>query len=140
MDDNDHDKSIIEKTIEAVKTIASDAAKKALETEPLRPGEQVMMLPLMDSGLATEPMMPPFVVLPRRKSRAKTALTAKKAAKKPAAKKSSRKRKLPRRLQRRRPQRRSQNVSHWISTWQHQKMNLMPIILDRRQTTSQIRF
>jgi hypothetical protein len=93
MDDNDHDKSIIEKTIEAVKTIASDAAKKALETEPLRPGEQVMMLPLMDSGLATEPMMPPFVVLPRRKSRAKTALTAKKAAKKPAAKKSSKKKK-----------------------------------------------
>jgi hypothetical protein len=76
-----------------VKTIASDAAKKALETEPLRPGEQVMMLPLMDSGLATEPMMPPFVVLPRRKSRAKTALTAKKAAKKPAAKKSSKKKK-----------------------------------------------
>jgi hypothetical protein len=93
MDDNDQDKSIIEKTIEAVKTIASDAAKKALETEPLRPGEQVMMLPLMDSGLATEPMMPPFVVLPRRKSRAKTALTAKKAAKKPAAKKSSKKKK-----------------------------------------------
>jgi hypothetical protein len=96
MDDNDQDKSLIEKTIEAVKdiaTIASDAAKKAMEPEPLKPGEKVMMMPLMDSGLATEPMMPPFVVLPRRKSRAKTALTAKKAAKKPVAKKSSKKKK-----------------------------------------------
>jgi hypothetical protein len=96
MDDNDHDKSIIEKTIEAVKniaTIASDAAKKAMESEPLKPGERVMMTPLTDSGLATEPTMPPFVVLPRRKSRAKAASKkiAKKAGKKPAAKKSSKK-------------------------------------------------
>jgi hypothetical protein len=95
MDDNDQDKSLIEKTIEAVKdiaTIASDAAKKAMEPA-LKPGEKVMVMPLMDSGLATEPMMPPFVILPRRKSRAKTALTAKKAAKKPVAKKSSKKKK-----------------------------------------------
>jgi hypothetical protein len=98
MDDNDQDKSIIEKTIEAVKdiaTIASDAAKKAMEPEPLKPGERVMMMPLMDSGLATEPMMPAFIVLPRRKSRAKTASkeTAKKAGKRPVAKKSSKKKK-----------------------------------------------
>ena len=98
MDDNDRDKSLIEKTIEAVKdiaTIASDAAKKAMEPEPLKPGEKVMMMPLMDSGLATEPMMPPFVVLPRRKSRAKTASKkkAKKAGKSPVAKKSSKKKK-----------------------------------------------
>jgi hypothetical protein len=74
MDDNDHVKSIIEKTIEAVKdiaTIASDAAKKAMEPEPLKPGERIMMVPLMDSGLATQPMVPPFVVLHRQKSRAK---------------------------------------------------------------------
>jgi hypothetical protein len=52
MDDNDKDKSLIEKTIEAVRdiaTIASDAAKKAMEPEPLKPGEKVMMMPLMDS-------------------------------------------------------------------------------------------
>jgi hypothetical protein len=96
MDDNDQDKSIIEKTIEAVKdiaTIASDAAKKAMEPEPLKPGERVMMVPLMDSGLVTEPVMPPFVVLPRRKSRAKSASkkTAKKAGKKRVAKKPSKK-------------------------------------------------
>ena len=98
MDDNDQDKSLIEKTIEAVKdiaAIASDAAKKAMEPEPLKPSERVMMVPLMDSGLATEPMMPTFIALPRRKSRAKTTSkkTVKKANKKPAAKKSSRKKK-----------------------------------------------
>jgi hypothetical protein len=96
MDDNDQDKSLIEKSIEAVKdiaTITSDAAKKALETEQLRPGEQVMMLPLLESGLATEPMMTPFIVLPRRKSRAKATSKkiAEKAAKKPVAKKSAKK-------------------------------------------------
>jgi hypothetical protein len=98
MDDNDQDKSLIEKTIEAVKdiaTIASDAAKKAMEPEPLKPGERLVMVPLMDSGLATEPMMPPFVVLPRRKSRAKTASkkNTKKAGKRSVAKKSSKKKK-----------------------------------------------
>jgi hypothetical protein len=94
MDDNDQEKSLIEKTIEAVKDIAtnaSDAAMKAMEPAPLKPGERLVMVPLMDSGLAIEPTMPPFVILPRRKSRAKTALTAKKAGKKPVAKKSSEK-------------------------------------------------
>jgi hypothetical protein len=104
MDGKEHDKSIIEKTIEAVKeiaTIASDAAKKAIEPEPLKPGDRVVMVPIMDSGLTSEPVMPPFVVLPRRKSRAKKASkrTAKKAAKKSikrSAKNSSKKKKAAR--------------------------------------------
>jgi hypothetical protein len=88
MDDSDQDKSLIEKTIDAVKDVAANAsaaAKKAMEPEPLKPGERLVMVPLMDSGLATEPMMPPFVVLPRRKSRAKTASekNTKKAGKRP---------------------------------------------------------
>jgi|ERR1700722_13013474 hypothetical protein len=98
MDDNDQEKSLIDKTIDAVKDIATNAsaaAKKAMEPEPLKPGERLVMLPLMDSGLATEPMMPPFVILPRRKSRAKTASkkNTKKAGKRSVAKKSSKKKK-----------------------------------------------
>jgi hypothetical protein len=98
MDDNDQDKSLIEKTMDAVKDIAtnaSDAAKKAMEPEPLKPGERLVMVPLMDSGLAIEPMMPPFVILPRRKLRAKISSkkTIKKAAKKSVAKKFSKKKK-----------------------------------------------
>jgi predicted Zn-dependent protease len=48
MGDEEHDKSIIEKTIETVKDIAtkaSDAAKKALEPEPPKSGEEVVFLP-----------------------------------------------------------------------------------------------
>jgi hypothetical protein len=98
MDDSDQDKSLIEKTIDAVKDVAANAsaaAKKAMEPEPLKPGERLVMVPLMDSGLATEPIMPPFVVLPRRKSRAKTASekNTKKAGKRPLAKKSFKKEK-----------------------------------------------
>jgi hypothetical protein len=96
MGDNDKDKSITKKTTEAVKdiaTIASDAATKAMEPEPIRPGDRIAMVPLLESGLMFTPVMPSFIVLPRRKSRAKTASkkTAKKADKKPVAKKSSKK-------------------------------------------------
>jgi hypothetical protein len=98
MDDKQQDKSTIQKTIEAVKeiaTIASDTANKAMEPKPLKPGDRIVMVPLPDSGLTSTPVMPPFIVLPRRKSRAKTTSkkTAKKAAKKSVAKKSSKKKK-----------------------------------------------
>jgi len=56
MGDEEHDKSIIEKTIETVKDIAtkaSDAAKKALEPNPQNPARRlssclrrVMVLPI----------------------------------------------------------------------------------------------
>jgi hypothetical protein len=73
----DKDKGIIEKTIEAVEEFASevkDVAKHVMDPEPIKPGEQVVMLPSMNSGMFGEPVLPPFVIIPRRrKSRAKKA-------------------------------------------------------------------
>ena len=101
MDDDKDDKSIVEKTIAAVKdiaTIASDAAKKAMEPEPLKPGEQIVAyMPMVNDGLLADPM-PPFVLAPRRKkstskkvpkkSAKKAAKTTKKTAKRATAKKT----------------------------------------------------
>ena len=96
---DDKDKGIIERTIEAVEEFASevkDAAKHVMDPEPIKPGEQLVMLPSMNSGMFGEPVLPPFVIIPRpRKSRAKKAAkttakkTTKKAAKKPARKKKA---------------------------------------------------
>jgi hypothetical protein len=68
----DDDKNIIEKAIEAVKDIAhsaSEAAKHALEPEPIKPGEEVLMLAPEGGSLLGEAPMPQYVVLPRKKSR-----------------------------------------------------------------------
>jgi hypothetical protein len=89
MDDDKNDKSIIEKTIETVKNIAtnaSEAAKKAMEPEPIKSGDEVFLVP-MASDTYADPVMPPFVVIPRRKkstSNRTPKKTAKKSAKKPA--------------------------------------------------------
>jgi hypothetical protein len=92
----DKDKGIVEKTIEAVEEFASevkDAAKHVMDPEPIKPGEQLVMLPSMNSGMFGEPVLPPFVIIPRpRKPRSKKAptKTAKAAAKKTAKKSAKR--------------------------------------------------
>jgi predicted Zn-dependent protease len=66
MGDEEHDKSIIEKTVETVKDIAtkaSDAAKKALGPERPKPGEDVVFLPAAGDGLA-DPLMPSALMMP----------------------------------------------------------------------------
>ncbi len=89
--DDDKEKSIVEKTVQTVKDIAStvsDAAKHAMEPEPLKPGEEAVTYARM-AGDGSDPMMPPFVVIPpRKKSTSKKApkTTAKKTAKKTAEK------------------------------------------------------
>jgi hypothetical protein len=98
MDNEKGDKDFVEKTIEAVKdfvTSVEDITKHAMEPEPVKPGDEVVML-ANEGGMLGEPVMPQFAVFPRRKSRAKKASkkTAKKAAKtvtKKAAKKSAKK-------------------------------------------------
>src|ERR1019366_6848521 len=88
MDGDKDDKSVIEKTIEAVKeiaTIASKAAHKAMEPEPIKPGDEVVMMPMAATGFMGDTMMPPFVVVPRKKKSSKKK-TPKPAAKKPANK------------------------------------------------------
>jgi len=104
MDDDQDDKSIIEKTLEAVKgiaAVASEATHKAMTPEPRKPGDEVVVMPMAATGFMGETMMPPFVIIPRRtnapkQTSKKTPKTAKQSAKKDAkkgAKKSSKKKK-----------------------------------------------
>jgi hypothetical protein len=78
----DKDKGIVETAIEAVKEFASevsDAAKHAMEpSEPIKPGDKVVMMPVVSDGMMGESMMPSFVVIRRGKK-------ASKASKKKAA-------------------------------------------------------
>jgi len=94
------DKGVIEKTIEAVEEFASevkDAAKHMMAPpEPVKPGDEVVMLPMADDGMFGTPMTPQFMVVHHRKKRAKkapkkTAKAAAKKTKKPAKKVSSKK-------------------------------------------------
>jgi hypothetical protein len=87
--DDDKGKGIIEKTIEAVEEFASevkDTAKHMMDpSEPLKPGDEVVMMPTADYGMFSPPPTPQFMVIHHpRKSRAKKAAkkTAKTAAKK----------------------------------------------------------
>ena len=72
-----------------------------MEPEPIKPGDEVVVMPMAAGGLMGEAVMPPFVIIPRRTSAPKqiskkTPKTAKKSAKKAAkksAKKSSKKKK-----------------------------------------------
>jgi hypothetical protein len=104
--DDDKDKGIIEKTIEAVEEFASevkDAAKHMMDPpEPLKPGDEVVVMPSLDDGMFAPPMTPQFMVIhhPKKssakkapKKTAKTAAkkTAKKSVKKAAKKVSSKK-------------------------------------------------
>jgi hypothetical protein len=69
MDNDKDDKSIIDKTLEAVKdiaAIATEAAHKAMEPEPLKPGDEVVVMPMAPAGFMGEAVMPPFVIIPRR--------------------------------------------------------------------------
>ena len=90
-DDDKDDKSIIEKTLEAVKDIAvvaSEPTPKAMEPEPIKPGDEVVVMPMAAAGLVGEAVMPPFVIIPRRTS---------------APKQISKKHLKPRRNRRRKP-------------------------------------
>ena len=91
--DHDTEKSLVDKTIAAVKhiaEIATHAAEHALDPEPLKPGETVVMLPPANDGLLGAPEMPRYLVVPvRKKSRKKASankVRAKKAAKASASK------------------------------------------------------
>jgi hypothetical protein len=91
---DDKDKGIIQKAIEAVEEVASevkDAAKHMMDPpEPLKPGDEIVMMPMADNGLFGPPPTPQFMVIHHpRKSRAKK--VAKKAAKKKTKKSATKK-------------------------------------------------
>jgi hypothetical protein len=93
MDTDKDDRSIVEKTVEAVKEFAaniSQAAHKTAEPEPnSKSGDEVVMLPMEATGLMGESVVPQFVVIRRPKKLTKKAPA--KAAKKTAKKKSAKK-------------------------------------------------
>lgn len=105
MDAGKDDKSIVEKTVDAVKEFAatiSEAAHKAVEPEPVKPGDELVMMPVAATGFMGETLVPPFVVIRKQKktSRKLPAKAAKRAAKKSvkkkkAAKKTAKKAKPP---------------------------------------------
>jgi hypothetical protein len=112
MDNDKDDKSIIDKTLEAVKdiaTIAAEAAHRAMEPEPLKPGDEVVVMPMAAAGFMGEAVMPPFVIIPRRtnapsqiakeapKTTAKksTVKTGKRSAKKSSKRKKTAKQRKP---------------------------------------------
>jgi hypothetical protein len=69
------DKGIVETAIEVVKEFASevsDAAKQAMEpSEPIKPRDEVVMMPLVSDGVMGESMMPSYVVIRRGKKASK---------------------------------------------------------------------
>jgi hypothetical protein len=93
MDAGKDEKSIVEKTVEAVRefaAIVSEAAHKAMEPESIRAGDEVVMMPAGATGFMGDTVAPPLVVVRKqknstRKSRAKT---GKKTAKEKSAKKA----------------------------------------------------
>jgi hypothetical protein len=100
MDDDNDEKFVIEKTLEAVKDIvavASEATHKAMEPEPIKPGDDFVVMPMAAAGFMGGAVMPPFVIIPRRAkppeqiSKKAPKKSAKKAAKKSAKKSSKRK-------------------------------------------------
>jgi hypothetical protein len=95
MDIDKDDKSIVEKTVEAVKNFAaniSEAAHKTAEPEPVKSGDEVVVMPMAAAGLMSETVEPPFVVIRQpRKSRKKARAKAAKAVEKKAAKRAPRK-------------------------------------------------
>jgi hypothetical protein len=85
-----NDKTIIEKITDVVKSVVdttSTAAMKAMEPEPLKPGEEVVAVPAPEvvSADLMAPMapMPPMVAIVKKKRRT--------SSKKPAAKKAAKK-------------------------------------------------
>jgi hypothetical protein len=80
---------LLRKTIERVKDIAakaSEKAHKAMESQPIKHGDDVVMMSEVVAGPMGDPVMPPFVIIPGRKK------ASKQTSKKPAirtAKRSS---------------------------------------------------
>jgi hypothetical protein len=97
MDDNE--KSFFESITDTIKNtvdIATEAAKSALEPEPLKPNEEVVVVPTSEvvSADAMAPMSPMISVVKtkrRKKAPAKAAKTPQRVSKNKAAKKTVRK-------------------------------------------------
>jgi hypothetical protein len=119
-DVDDKEKSVFDSFADTIKNtfdIATEAAKKALEPEPLKPDEEVVVVPAPPDGMISDltAPSPPMVAIVKKKPRKKSAVNTsgritpvydipvpdtpmpapkkktKKASKKPASKKASKK-------------------------------------------------
>jgi hypothetical protein len=100
--DDDKEKSLVEKMVDKINDVveniantASDAARHAMEPQPVKPGEQVVFMPMAGDGFA-DPLMSPMpmmpVVIPKKKRKVPVKLApAKIPPKNAAAKKMAKK-------------------------------------------------
>jgi hypothetical protein len=104
MDTDKDDRSIVGKTVDAVKELAatvSEAAHKAVAPEPVKSHDEITVVPAAPTGFMDDAVTPTPVVIRRQKKlseksrsraskrTAKKARSSKKTAKKPAAKAQS---------------------------------------------------
>jgi hypothetical protein len=86
---DDKEKSLFESVTDTIKNtvdIAADAAKKALEPEPLKPDEEVVVVPAPVGADLIAPMPPMVTIVTKKRRAAPKKPTSKKAAKKAPAK------------------------------------------------------
>jgi hypothetical protein len=102
MDTDKDDKSIVGKTVDAVKDFAatvSKAAHKIVEPEPIKSDDEILVMPATPTGFMDDAVTPPVIIRRRKKSakksRAKTAKKSTKKSTKKNAKKSAKKAKSP---------------------------------------------
>jgi hypothetical protein len=72
--DDDKEKSLFDSFADTIKhtfDIATEAASKALEPEPLKPGEEIVIVPTPPDPFVSDPA-PPIVAIVKKKSRKKT--------------------------------------------------------------------
>jgi hypothetical protein len=70
----DDDKNLIEKieTVKHIAQVATDAAKHAMEPPaPLKPGDKVVIMPMVTDGMMGDTMMSSFVVIPKKAAQKK---------------------------------------------------------------------
>jgi hypothetical protein len=72
--DDDKEKSLFDSFADTIKhtfDIATEAASKALEPEPLKPDEEIVIVPTSPDSFVSDPA-PPIVAIVKKKSRKKT--------------------------------------------------------------------
>jgi hypothetical protein len=74
---DDKEKSLFDSFADTIKhtfDVATEAAKKALEPEPFKPDEEVVVLPTPPDAFVSDPA-PPMVVIVKKKPRKKSAVS-----------------------------------------------------------------
>jgi hypothetical protein len=88
---DDKDKSIFDTVTDSIKNtinIATEAAKHAIEPEPLKPDEEVVLIPPVGAPDLVNPMPPMYAVVKKKRRASKRVAKAAKTSKSKTAKKS----------------------------------------------------